>query len=104
VHDRRLRAARDVVAVEADIQVAKRDRGIVQGFELVPQTVGEERAATVDADYGEVPVLRVALGDLMGDARERSLNVPLAEDDLLAARVHFSVLASRDRVKGASGM
>ena len=53
VHDRRVRAAGDVVAVEADVEVAERDRGVEQLLEQVLQPPREERAAAVDADDRE---------------------------------------------------
>ena len=53
------------------------------------QALREEGAAAVDADDRERAIARVALDDLVSDARQRSLNVLLAEDDLLAACVHL---------------
>ncbi len=59
-----------------------------QLLEQTLQTPGEERSATVDADESQSGSLRVALGDLVRDARQRPLHVLLAEDDLLAALIH----------------
>ena len=101
VHDRGIGAALEIVAIEADIQVSERDLGIEQLFQLILQSMSEKGAATMDTDDRNTPLAGVALGDLVSDAHQRSLDVPLVEDDLLVGSLHASFLASRDRVKGA---
>ncbi len=89
VQDRRVGAAGDVVAVEADVEVAERDLGVEQLLEQRVQPLGEERSATVDADERRSGIVRVALDDLVRDARERSPDFLLVEDDLLVAFHRF---------------
>ncbi len=75
----------DVVAVEADVEVAERHVGVEQLLEHAVQALGQERAATVDADERRSGNAGVALDDLVRDTRERSIDVLLVEDDLLTA-------------------
>ena len=81
MQDRGVRPARHVVAVEADVEVPERHLAIEQRRQHVPQAAGEEGPAAMDADDAETGVVRVALGDLVRDARERPAHVRLPEDD-----------------------
>ena len=55
VQDGRVGPRRDVVAVEADVQVAERQLTSEQLLQQLVQAPGEDRAATVDADEGRRP-------------------------------------------------
>ena len=90
--DGRLGAPADVVAVEADVEVAERDVGVEQIVDESLDAGGEDRTAPVDAHDGEplggptgcagvCPC--VALDDLMRDPHERAPDVVAVEDDLL---------------------
>ena len=100
MHDRRVGAALEVVAVEADVEIPERDLRVEQLFELGLQPLGEERPATMDPDQHRRRRTGIALDDLVSDAHQRSPHVLRLEDDLLVAASIVSFLASRDRVKG----
>ena len=92
--DDRLRGGRrgvNVVAVEGDVEVADRQLGPGQLAEEGVEAAGEERAAGVDADQGEIPGIGVLLGDLVGDPPQRSPQIVVLEHDLLT---HSSLLPS----------
>ncbi len=91
VHHRRIGAARHIVAVETDVQIAERHRHPEQLLEHVPQPLRQERSAAVNAHQRRSRRLLgigVALHDLMRDARQRTTHIVLAQDRLLAAGVH----------------
>ena len=76
--------AAQVVAVEADVEVAQRDVGLEQVGEQVAQPRGEQRAPAVDAhDRQRRRGIGVLLDDLVRDADERAAHVVPVEDDLL---------------------
>ena len=87
VDDRLLRAAREVVAVEGDVEVAERDVGVEQLVDLGLDPSGEQCTAPVDPDDRERFGLGVLLDDLVGDAHQRAPHVVAVEDDLLR-RIH----------------
>ena len=89
VQHRRVRARGDVVAVEADVEVAERHLGAEQLLEQRVQPVREEGAATVDADERRRRLAGVALEDLVRDARQRPPYFLLVEDDLLVCCHRF---------------
>ena len=70
--ERRLAAADgDVVAVEGDVDGAERGRVAGALLDQPGEPVRERDAAGLDADEGELVELRVALDDLVRDARQR---------------------------------
>ncbi len=73
----------DVVAVEADVEVAERHVRAEQLLQYSVQPLREERAAAVDADERGYRTVGVALEDLVRDARERPPYFVLVQDDLL---------------------
>jgi hypothetical protein len=92
-------------------EIAERDGFGDQLAELRLEALGEVDAAAMDADdcgtAGRLPAargMRVALGYLVCDPRQRSRYVALLEDDRLRHVGHFrtSFLASQDRVKGTA--
>ena len=83
---RRVRArARDVVAVEADVDVAERDV-LAQSVDQSRAGGGEDRAAAMDADESELVRPSCRLDDLVRDPHERTPHVVAVEDDLLLAQ------------------
>jgi hypothetical protein len=88
VDDGSVRTTSEIVAVEADVQIAKGNLAVQQLTEECPQASGEKRPAPVDADEGGSRDVRIALGQLVRDSSEHALDVPCAEDDLLIAFVH----------------
>ena len=90
-------ARRDVVAVEGDVEVARR---VLAAAELAEQLVDagpEVGAAGVDADDGELRRAGVLLEDLVGDAHHRAPHLVGRQDDCLTC-----VSAFRHR-KNATG-
>ena len=83
VHDRRLGARADVVAVEGDVELAQRDVVLEQIAQQALQALGEDRPATVDAHEGDAVSGIVVLHDLVRDSHERTAHVVPVEDDLL---------------------
>ena len=85
VEDHRLAfgpAGRDVVAVEGDVEVAERHRGVDEALHALSQARRYDRAAPVDAHHGDAFATRL-LDDLVCDAHERAANVLAVEYDLL---------------------
>ena len=83
------RLGADVVAVEADVDVADRQLGAGQLAEEGVEAAGQDGAAGVDADDGEPRGLRVLLGDLVGDPPQGSPQIVVLKHDLLT---HFRCL------------
>ena len=78
------RPGADVVAVEGDVDVADRQLDPGQLAEDRVQAAGQQGAASVDSDDRQALGIGVLLGDLMGDALQRSPQVVALEHDLLA--------------------
>src|SRR4030081_2164279 len=70
-----------VCAIEAYFEIAQRDLAVEQLREHVTQALRQEGAAAMDADDAEAAIARVALGNLVRDAGQRPVYVPLAKDD-----------------------
>jgi hypothetical protein len=64
----------DVVAVEGDVELAEGELGALELGDPPAQALGKRDAARVDADQRDALELRVALDDLVGDARQRALD------------------------------
>ena len=64
----------EVIAVEADVELAEGHRRAFDGLDLLSEALGEQVAARDDADDGDVVGALVRLEDLMRDARERTLD------------------------------
>src|ERR1019366_5204650 len=79
----------DVIAVEADVEVAEGNVGVEQLLEQDVQTLGEEGSAAVDPHQRGDGITGVALEDLVRDARQRPSDFLLVEDDLLVALHSF---------------
>ena len=73
----------EIVAVEADVDVADRQVGAGQLTEERVEAAGQDGTASVDADDGEPRGLRVLLGDLMGDPSQGSPQIVVLKHDLL---------------------
>ena len=74
-------AARDVVAVEGDVQVAERDFGAGELPDQRVEAASKGRAAGVDADEGERVATWILLDDLVRDTYERAAQIVAVEDD-----------------------
>ena len=74
----------EVVAIEADVELAERDLGLQEIAEQRAQSAGQQSAATMDAHDRQAVVLGVLLDDLVSDPHERAAHVVAVEDDLLA--------------------
>ena len=95
-------AARQVVAVEGDVEVAERHLGAGQLADQGVQAAGEHGAAGVDADEGDGLGAGVLLDDLVRDPHQRAAQIVAIEHDPVG-RVGLHTrpfLASLDRVKG----
>src|ERR671937_291612 len=80
-------ASADVVAVEGDVDVAKRNLGpCVLAYQRM-QAGCEDRPPRVDADQRETLRAWIAFGDLVRDADQRPPHVVTLEDNLLAAQL-----------------
>ncbi len=79
VEHRSLGADREIVAVEADVDIADGDVLAADAGEDPVQTPCEDRAATVNSDQRRKPV-RIALDDLVADAREGAVDVVGAQN------------------------
>ena len=77
----------EVVAVEADVDEAERDLRLEQLAGQRLQPLGEDRAATMDADDRDADLAlrprsrRVLLDDLVRDPHQRAAHVIAVEDD-----------------------
>ena len=66
---------REVVAVEADVELAERHLRALDGLDLLGQALGEQIAPRHDADERDVARALVRLEDLMRNARQRPLDL-----------------------------
>jgi hypothetical protein len=73
--DRRVADAREVVAVERDVQGAERDGRVLVGADRVAQPDGQDVAARADTDDGETGEFTVAFDDLVRDPRDGATNI-----------------------------
>ena len=64
----------DIVAMHADINHAARDRLPPDVAQQPGQAPGEMNAAALDANQANAADVRVALGDLVGDPRQATLD------------------------------
>ncbi len=91
VHDRlrpRL-AARDVVAIEGDVEVAERHLGAGELADQRVQAAGEDGAARVDAYDRHGVVAGVLFDDLVRDPDECPAQVVTIEDNPLGLSLHL---------------
>ena len=72
---------REVVAIEADVELAERHLRALDGLDLLGQALGEQVAARHDADERDVARALVGLEDLMRDARQRPLDLVCVHAD-----------------------
>jgi len=73
--DRRIADAREVVAVERDVQRAERDGRVLVGADRVAQPDGQDVAARADTDDGETGEFAVTFDDLVRDPRDGATNI-----------------------------
>ena len=66
---------REVVAIEADVELADGHLRPLDLLDLLGQALGEQIAARHDADERDVARALVGLEDLMRDARQRALDL-----------------------------
>ena len=66
---------REIIAVQADVQPAERNVHPLDRLDALREPLREQVAARDDADKGEVASPLVGLEDLMGDAREGSVDL-----------------------------
>ena len=86
------RARADVVAVEADVDLAERHRLAEQLLDQVPQPPRDQGAAGVDADERDL-LVAVSLHDLVGDPHQRTSEILAVEDCVAQASVPLPGLA-----------
>ena len=65
---------REIIAIEADVERAKRYIGALDLLDLARKAMSEQVASGEDSDQGDVRGTMVGLENLVRDARERSLN------------------------------
>ena len=94
-HDRRVADARQVVAVEGDVDGAERDRDAFMRADRIADARRECVAARADTDDGESGELSVALDDLVRDPGDGAADVVRTEQRDRLLRAPFP--ASQDR-------
>jgi hypothetical protein len=86
--------AREVVAVQRDVEGAERQVGALVTRDRVMQPRGDQVAARADTDEGEGPGVSIALDDLMRDAGDGPADVVGGQD---GRQVRTPFPASQDR-------
>jgi hypothetical protein len=84
-----------VVAVKGDVEGPERDLAPAELLDEAPEPLGQRDAARVDADEGGALEVRVALHDLVRDARNRAPQRLAVEQELvrLCRRSHEPLLS-----------
>jgi hypothetical protein len=85
-------AARQIVAVERDVDVAERHLGPGELADERVQAAGEDRTAGVDADQSDGVRPRVLLDDLVRDPHQRAAYLVAIEHDPLRVGCHHAPL------------
>jgi hypothetical protein len=84
LHDRRMRQAGQVVAVEGDVQRADRWAGSLVLLDQHGQPSRQRDATAADANQHQVIGAAIALDDLVRDAGQRAAQVVRPQDPCLA--------------------
>ena len=79
----------EVVAVEADVENAGVDGGLLDGLDELGDALGEGDAAALDADEAEVGAAVVALDDLVRETDEGALDLGGGHEAALLAEVRL---------------
>jgi hypothetical protein len=88
VYDGGVWTSAEIVAVETDVEIPKRNPVAEQLAEQQLQAPGKKRPSPMDANECGRGSVGIALGQLVRHARKHAFYVLGAQDELLAAFVH----------------